>query len=107
MMSSNWTLKQRNLLTTLLQVTTETAGKLLAESTLQWLAVTMNHQLAHRIAQHSAEAESWALLVADAAFSRVHFSSVMPCTAALATAAIALCTHKFSLVAWLSQVQSA
>lgn len=102
MISSNWTVKQPNLLTTLLQVTTSTAGKLLAESILQWLAVTMNHQLGHRIAQHSAEAESWALLVADAAFS-----SVTPCTAVLATAAIALCTHKFSLVAWLSQVQSA
>ena len=107
MMSSNWTLKQPNLLTALLQVTTATAGKRLAESILQRLAITMNHQLAHGIAQHSAEAKSWALLVAVAAFSRVHFSSVMPCTAALATAAIALCTHKFSLVAWLSQVQSA
>ena len=84
---------------------TMTPGKLLAELILQRLAITMNHQLAHRTAQHSAEAKSRALLVAFAAFSRPHFSSVMPYTAALATAAIALCTHKFSVVAWLRQVR--
>ncbi|KAL0034844.1 hypothetical protein WJX77_009520 [Trebouxia sp. C0004] len=60
----------------------------LAESILRRLAITMNqvkvkvktmnHQLARGIAQHSAEAKSWALLVAIAVFSRLHFSSVMP-----------------------------
>ena len=60
------------------------------ESNLQRLATTMNHQLAHSIAQHSAEANSWALLVAVAALSRLHFSSVMPCTATLVN-----CSYRF------------
>lgn len=107
MMSSKWTLKQPAYSSPTgdhMQITM-TPGKLLAELILQRLAITMNHQLAHRTAQHSAEAKSRALLVAFAAFSRPHFSSVMPYTAALATAAIALCTHKFSVVAWLRQVR--
>lgn len=77
---------------------TMTAGKLFAESILQRLVISMDRQTAQGLAQQMLRPKAglcWLPLpaVPHCPVSRLHFSTVMPCTGALAPAAIALCTH--------------